>query len=322
MSIKVMTTTEALAAVEAKKYPNQTTYLAMYSSWFGGIVKKPGVMLVPIDDHIVHRGDGVFEAFKIIDGMIFLLDAHLDRLENSAGLIGIPMPFARKEMVNIFKETIKSAGVTNALLRLYISRGPGGFTTNPYESVGSQMYFVVTELKNLAAEKFEKGVSIGKSAVAPKDPWFARIKSCNYLPNVLMKKESVDRKLDFTVSFDDKGVLTESSTENIAILNKQNELIRPTLNQILKGTTMMRTFELAQSLVASKSIAGIKEGNISEQDIIQAKEVFMIGTTLDVLPVTSYEGKAIGGGAVGPVAKELLKLLREDIKKGPMSVPL
>ena len=317
-----MTSAEALTALESKKHPQQASYLAMYSSWLGGIVKSPSLMIVPIDDHIVHRGDGVFEAFKVIDGMIFLLDAHLDRLENSAGLIGIPMPYDRQKMVNILKQTIKAAGVTNALLRLYISRGPGGSTTNPSESVGSQMYLVVTELKNPAPEKFQNGVSIGRSHIAPKDPWFARIKSCNYLPNVLMKKESVDRKLDFTVSFDSQGVLTESSTENIVILNKNNELIRPTLNQILKGTTMMRAFELAQSLLDKNEIAAIKEGSISEKDILEAREVFMIGTTLDVLPVTKYEGKNIGSGAVGPIAKALLQMLREDIKKGPMSVPL
>ena len=322
MEIKIMSNAEALAALEAKSYSNQSTYLAMYSSWFGGIVKSPGMMMVPVDDHIVHRGDGVFEAIKVVAGKIFLLDAHLDRLENSAKLIGIKLPYDRAQLVNIIKETTKVAGVQNALLRLYMSRGPGGFTTNPYESVGTQFYFVVTDLKHPAAEKYEHGVAIGKSAIPPKEPWFARIKSCNYLQNVLMKKESVERKLDFTVSFDAHGVLTESSTENIVILDKAGRLLRPRLDQILKGTTMMRAFKLAESLVQSKLIAGIIESNISEQDIYEAREVFMIGTTLDVLPVTSFETKKIGNGQVGPVAKALLELLREDIKKGPLSVPL
>jgi len=322
MEIKVMTNAEALSALEAKSYPNQSSYLAMYSSWLGGVVKSPGMMIVPVDDHLVHRGDGVFEAMKVVAGKIFLLDAHLDRLENSAKLIGIELPYDRQELVKIIKETTKVAGVQNALLRLYVSRGPGGFTTNPYESVGTQVYLVVTDLKHPANEKYEKGVAIGKSAIAPKEPWFARIKSCNYLQNVLMKKESVDRKLDFTVSFDANGILTESSTENITVLDKAGRLLRPRLDQILKGTTMMRAFELADSLLEQKLITGIVESDISEQDIYDAREVFMIGTTLDVLPVTSYESKKIGNGQVGVVAKALLELLREDIKKGPLSVPL
>ncbi len=137
-----------------------------------------------------------------------------------------------------------------------------------------------------------------------------------------MKKESVDRKLDFTVGFDSAGILTESSTENIVILDKDNNLVRPKLAQILKGTTMMRTFDLAQQLLADKTIASIQERDLTEQDVRSAKEVMMIGTTLDVLPVSSFEGAKIADGHQGPVAKKLLMLLREDIKKGPKATPV
>ncbi|MNT98874.1 branched-chain amino acid aminotransferase [compost metagenome] len=85
---------------------------------------------------------------------------------------------------------------------------------------------------------------------------------------------------------------------------------------------MIRAFDLAKSLSLQGLIKGIGESDISEQDIFAAKEVFMIGTTLDVLPVTTYEGKKIGNGQVGAVAKALLELVREDIKTGPLSVPL
>ncbi|QDK37538.1 aminotransferase class IV [Bdellovibrio sp. NC01] len=319
MSLAVLSPEQIQAKLLEKKYPAQETYYAMYSTWWGGVVKNPSLMMVPIDDHLVHRGDGVFEAIKVVDGRVFLIDEHLARLAKSAELLSLALPMSIAEIKRTCLELSAISGQQNLILRLYISRGPGGFTTNPYESVSSQMYLVATTLKPMPAEKYEVGVACGKSEIPPKDPWFARIKSCNYLQNVLMKKESVDRKLDFTVSFDAQGNLTESSTENIVILDKNGILVRPTLNQILKGTTMMRSFELAEALVKSGDIKAIEERNISEQDIYAAKEVMMIGTTLDVLPVSSFEGKKIGPGIAGPVAKKLLALLKEDIKKGPTS---
>jgi branched-chain amino acid aminotransferase len=178
------------------------------------------------------------------------------------------------------------------------------------------MYVVVTSLSRLSDQKYQDGVKIGKSKIPPKESWLAKIKTCNYLPNVMMKKESVDRHLDFTIGIDAQGFLTEGSTENIVILDQDGNLVRPELRQILKGTTMMRTFELAESLLKAGTIKSIVERNISEKDLLTAKEAMMIGTTLDVLPIAEYEGRKIGEGRQGPVAKELLGLLRENMKAG------
>jgi branched-chain amino acid aminotransferase len=316
MAIPVLSAEDIQRKLAQNSYPAQKTYLAMYSTWWGGIVKEPSVMMVPIDDHLVHRGDGVFEAIKVVEGKVFLLEEHLARLAHSAELIGLPLPMPKENIRDIMFETTKAAGTQNALLRLYISRGPGHFSTNPYDSVGSQMYLVVTTLTRLSDQKYQDGVKIGKSQIPPKESWLAKIKTCNYLPNVMMKKESVDRHLDFTIGIDAQGFLTEGSTENIVILDKDNNLIRPELRQILKGTTMMRTFELADSLLKAGKIKSIQERNISEKDLITAKEAMMIGTTLDVLPIAEYEGQKIGQGHQGPVAKELLALLRENMKAG------
>lgn len=321
MSVSVLSPSEIQNKLQERSYAAQKSYLAMYSTWWGGIVKDPGLMMVPVDDHLVHRGDGVFEAIKVIEGRAFLLQEHLERLESSAHQLGIALPMPLEDMRQIIHKTTVATGAKNAILRLYISRGPGGFTTNPYDSIASQMYLIVTSYSPIAEEKYQKGVRIGRSEVAPKDPWFAKIKSCNYLHNVLMKKESVDRKIDFTIGFDSQGFMTEGSTENIVLVDKNKNLIRPKLRQILKGTTMMRSFELAQTLLSEGTVASIQEKDLNEKDIQNATEVMMIGTTLDVLPVTEYEGQKIGEGLPGIVATKLLKLLREDIKKGPKATP-
>jgi 4-amino-4-deoxychorismate lyase len=314
VSIPLLSSDEIFKKLSLYSYEQKKTYLAMYSSWYGGITKDPSLMLVPVDDHLVHRGDGVFEAMKVVQGKTYLMNDHLDRLETSAAQLGIQWPFSRERLVEILHETVKVAGTPECLIRLFMARGPGGFTTNPYDSVGTQVYCIVTAFKPMAEQKYTEGAVIGKSAIPPKEPWFATIKSCNYLPNVMMKKEAVDRKLDFTVGFDAKGFLTESSTENIILLNSHGELIRPHLRQILKGTTMMRTLHLAQDLIRQGHIKNIIEKDLHEKDLLSAKEVMMVGTTLDVLPVTSYEGQKIGDGKVGFVAQTLRRLLKEDMK--------
>lgn len=322
MSIKVLSASEVQERLQQRSYGAQKSYLAMYSTWLGGIVKDPGLMIVPVDDHLVHRGDGVFEAIKVVDGKVFLLQEHLDRLSSSAEQISLALPMAIDEIKKVIISTTATVGVKNAVLRLYISRGPGGFTTNPYECIASQLYLIVTSYTPLSEERYLNGVKVGRSQIPPKESWLAKIKTCNYLPNVLMKKESVDRKIDFSIGIDSQGFITEGSTENIVLVDKNKNLIRPKLRQILKGTTMMRSFDLAKKLVDEGSLKSIQECDLTEKDIFEAQEVMMIGTTLDVLPVTEYEGKIIGDGKQGAVSKKLLVLLREDMKQGPKATPI
>lgn len=314
MSIPLLSSKDLLKKLEEHSYPQQASYLAMYSTWFGGIIKDPALMLVPIDDHLVHRGDGVFEAMKSMGQNVYLIEAHLDRLEISSRQIGIGWPFSREKLKEIILETLSVSQAPRALVRLFMSRGPGGFTTNPYDSVGTQVYCVITDFKAVPEAKYQSGVRTGRSEIPAKPDWFATIKSCNYLPNVLMKKEAVDRGLDFTFGYGPTGFLTEGSTENVVLVDKNNDLVRPRLHQILKGTTMMRAMQLAEAMVNSGEIRAIVERDISEQDIFSAKEVMMIGTTLDVLPVTEYEGKKIANGKPGSTAVALRHLLLEDMK--------
>lgn len=310
MKIPVLSLNEVMNHLVQKSYPAQKNYLLMYSSWLGGIVEDPRLMFVPIDDHMVHRGDGVFEAMKSYSGQIYLSQPHLNRLEQSAERIGIKLPFAKEEIQKIVQECVDHArakGVEDVLIRLYVSRGPGGFTTNPYECVGSQLYIVINRFVSPAAEKFENGVKIARSHVPIKEGWFSQVKSCNYLPNVLMKKESVDMGVDFTINVTEDGYIGESSTENIAIVDRDGILRHPPFDYILKGTTMIRAFELAQKSGMKTSV-----GAISYQELLSAQEVMMIGTTLDVLPVTEVDGQKISGGGVGPIARKLLSLVRAD----------
>jgi branched-subunit amino acid aminotransferase/4-amino-4-deoxychorismate lyase len=306
----VLDSSQILHNLQTRSNPFWPQYYAYFSTWLGGITKDPHWMVLPMDDHMVHRGDGVFEALKSVDGKVFLMKEHLQRLASSAQSIGIQLPFSLDEMGDLILQTLAVAGQKDTLIRLFVSRGPGGFTTNPYDSLGSQMYIAITKLSVLRPEAYEQGVRVGRSFIPVKESWLAQVKSCNYLPNVMMKKEAVDRGLDFTIGFDRDQCIAESSTENIAIVDESGILTHPPFENILRGTTMVKTFSLAKN-------AGIRTAirSLREEDLIRAQEVMMIGTTLDVLPVIEYENRKIGTGQVGPRARQLLELLRQEVRR-------
>ncbi|MBL7689290.1 MAG: aminotransferase class IV [Bdellovibrionaceae bacterium] len=302
-------------ALRAKAIGPRADYKAFYSSFLGGITTEPHHMVVPIDDHMVHRGDAVFEAIKFHDGGIFALDRHLERLEKSAQTVGFSGLWSRPQMVAMISETVRVSELRHGLIRLFVARGPGGFTTNPYETIGTQVYCAVTKLAPPPAEKYVSGVRVGQSAIAVKEGFFARTKTCNYLPNVLMKKEAVDRGFDFVVSVDEDGFIAESSTENFAMIDADGVLVVPAFERILRGVTAIRAMEVAK-------MAGLKVENrrFLPTELQRAKGALMLGTTIDVLPVKSFEAHEFG--VIPDECRTLMRTFDEDLRSGPLNLPL
>ncbi len=307
---------ELIDFLRARELPHSKGYLAMYSSWFGGITTDPRLMMVPVDDHVVHRGDGVFEAIKCTAGQIYACDRHLQRLWKSAELVHMPLPLPMDEMKDVICQTIRAAKVSDCLIRLYVSRGPGGFTTNPYECVGSQLYIVITTLNHPSEERYANGVTLKNSSIPIKEGGFARIKSCNYLANVLMKKEAIDAGVDFTVTLDEHGNLGEGSTENMMVVTDQGELLIPGFDKTLRGITAIRIMELAQSLMDKGDLKRIDQADVRPEQAYKAREIFMTSTTMDLLAVVRYDGHPIGTGRPGPIFQKILNLVRKDLKQG------
>lgn len=328
MSITQLSFEQIVLRLKQKPQASRSRFLAMYSSWYGGIVREPELMLLPIDDHMVHRGDGVFEAIKCVDGRIYALDRHLERLDRSADLISLKLPNSLAEIREICVETVRVAAARDAMLRLYISRGPGDFTPNPYQTLGTQIYLVVTSYQaprdDKSDEKYLRGVSALVSQHKVKEGFFANVKSCNYLQNVLMKKEALDLSVDFTISVDEDGFLAEGSTENFAIVNCDGEFVVPSFARTLRGVTAVRAMELAKEhLLDTSLLSGVRLAQISLQDALAAREIMMLGTTLDCLPVTTFAHKPVGqSSGVGPVCRALLSLLRADIRSGPLTTSI
>lgn len=274
-------------------------------------------MVVPIDDHMVHRGDAVFEAVKFQEGFIYALDRHLERLEVSMSNIAMAPMVSRDELKGIILEVVRASGLSTGLIRLFIARGPGGFTTNPFETIGTQVYCAITTLKSMAKEKYEKGVTIGWSSMAVKEGMFARTKTCNYLPNVLMKKEALDRGIDFVVSLDEKQFVAEGSTENFAMIDDKGHLIVPKFDRILRGITAVRALELAEEIGI-----GSETKHFTKADVKTARGAIMLGTTLDILPIGKIEEKDSSAthdfGGIAKEVRALQEAFQKDLTSGPL----
>lgn len=286
---------------------------AMYSSVADCIVTDQTLMVVPVDDHMVHRGDGVFESFKCINGSIYNLQDHLVRLERSCRALGIDLPVAHDEMEDIIVQTVRAGGQRNALVRLLISRGQGTMGVNPYACLKPELYIVAYELQHTSIDHLPAGVSVSVSKIPIKPGMFATVKTCNYLPNVLMKKEAVDLGIDYTVTLDENRNLGEGATENIGIVTRGKELFMPPPERVLAGTTAKRALEFAKELVRERVLTNAEFRPISLGAVRSAAEVHIYGTTPNVTPVTTFDGKPVGDGKPGPIAQRLFEMLKQEM---------
>jgi branched-chain amino acid aminotransferase len=303
--------------LKSLRKPWHENYLAMYSSVYDAIVKDPTMMLVPIDDHMVHRGDGVFETFKCVDGAIYNLAAHMQRLQHSAANLNFTLPMELDEIKSIAGECIRAGGARDCYIRMFISRGPGSFGVNPYDCPQTQLYIAVTKAPPPFMDRHPAGATLRTSSIPVKDPFFAGVKNCNYLNNVLMKREAVDSGADFVVAFDRSGRLAEGATENIGIVSSDDILTFPNLDGILTGTTMLRVMNLAERAVEQWMLKSVRFGDIYRDDMLAAKEILIVGTTTNVTRVKEFDGQPVGNDGSSAIYNLLSELLYNDIHNNP-----
>lgn len=301
----------------------QQNYFAMYSSWWDAVTTDPNLMVIPLDDHMVHRGDGLFETFKCIGGSAYNLSAHWDRLERGADLIRLPIPWSRAERNRLLAAVLRAGGQRDALIRVFVSRGPGGHSANPCESPEPLLFILAIRLGRPFMEVHPGGARVGLSGIPVKPSFFARVKSVNYLPNALMRREAVERGLDFVLSIDPEGNIAELPTENFGIVTPDRRLLIPRPDHILAGTTMHRAALLARTFLVPRGVlAAVEEASIPLETVRGASEMFVFGTTPDVAAVTEFEGRPVGDGRPGPVHRALAEVFAADLRHPALLTPL
>ncbi len=321
-STSLFTPEEAQERLRQAVHTKASNFHAMYSSVLGGIVTDPAYMVLPLDDHMVHRGHAVFDTAMIVNGNLYQLDAHLERLLRSAEMARLSLPYPPTQLRQIIIDTAAASGQRSASVRYWLSAGPGGFGLAPGECVSSSFYVMIFRAQPEPERFYTEGVKVVTSTVPIKPPYFARVKSTNYLPNAMVIMEAKDHGADNGVFIDHRGLIGESSNMNVAFVTKDRVLRHPAFEAILSGITVLRILELAQSLVRTGELRAIEVGDIPVEAGRAAAEMLMLGSSIKVAPVVQWDGQPIGDGKPGPIAKKLFELWQADTLGSDQLIPV
>lgn len=310
------------ASVHAKA---RETYASLYSSELGGIVTDPAFMVIHMDDHIVHRGHGVFDTALLCDGYLYQLDQHLDRFLRSAERAHIHLPYSRSKLRRIILDTAAASKAWNGEVRYWASAGRGGFGLTTKECIAPTFYVqVVNRRERKAVDLQTEAFKVKTTPVAAKPPFFATVKSVNYLPNALNLKDAEDSGVDQGIFVDAEGNIAEGPNMNVLIVTAEDDLVTPPFEAALDGITVQRALELARLAREGKLPAGdegeeirhlrkIEQRTVTAEDIRTAKEIMMVGSSVQVFPVLEWDKARVGGGKVGPVCLTLRSLILRDM---------
>ena len=308
--IPVLDTNAWIEKLRELERPGADNILAFYEHRFGAICRDPRLMLAPLDDHLVHRGDGVFETIRFTERKVIHLDAHLRRLANSAAGLSLTLPCPIEEIRDIVLAVAKAGDEPEGNIRILSGRGPGGFGIALKECPQPSLYVAAYRVPVRTDAWYDKGLTAFRSDVPVKPAMFARLKTTNYLSAVFMTLEAMQKHMDVALTFDANGCLTEAAIANVAVVDAKGALVLPEFKNALVGTVATKAMELA------KSFMPVEIRPIPQAELDSVREMMILGTAHECIGVTHFEGRPIGDGKTGPVAHKLRKLIREDLLSG------
>ncbi len=268
--------------------------------------------VVSVFDHGLLYGDGVFEGIRTYHGKVFRLEDHIDRLYRSAAVIALSIPISKEEMAKAVVETCKANDCMNGYIRLIITRWVGGLGLNPYLCKEPQVIIIAGAIQLYPKELYEKGmavVTVGtvRNQVEAINP---RIKSLNYLNNVMAKIEAINAGVMECIMMNPQGFVAEASGDNIFVIRGKQLLTPPVWCGALEGITRQVVMELAPSCGLT-----VKEDVLTRYDLFTADEMFLTGTAAEIISVTNVDRRTIGSGVPGPYTQALLAAFGEETRK-------
>jgi len=266
---------------------------------------------VSVFDHGLLYGDGVFEGIRAYNGKVFRLDAHVERLYDSAKTINLKPPMTGEEMKAAILATMRKNGLQDGYIRPVITRGVGDLGLDPRKCPKPTVFIIAVEWGAMYGDLYEKGLKAVSVSVRrnPAEALPPNAKTLNYINNILAKMESYLKGGDEAIIFDTNGYLSEGSGDNIFVVKNGVLATPPCLNN-LRGITQQVVVECAKEL-------GIEVWwqNMGFFDLYTADEVFVTGTAAEVAPIVEIDGRTIGTGKPGPVTKKLMAAFREVTKR-------
>jgi 4-amino-4-deoxychorismate lyase len=310
----VLTAEEAIAQLRALRSRQPVKYFAFYSSQLGGVVTDPALMVIPFDDHMVHRGHGIFDTAGLVNGKIYDLEAHLDRFLASAQRSKLRLPMSRGEMRDIIVKTTAASREREGSIRYWLSSGPGSLELTPAAGADPGFFVMVFAGLTYPERWLTDGARVMTTTYPIKAPIYAITKATNYLPNVLMQMEAKEAGFDNGVFIDPNGHVGESSNMNVAFVTRQGVLLHPKFEHVLAGCTSLRLLELAVALRDEGLLKGIEVRDVAVDEARASREMMFLGSSVKVVSIVQWDNQVIGNGKPGPVVNALRRLLDEDMR--------
>jgi len=280
--------------------------------WLNGQLLPASAAKVSVYDHGVLYGDGIFEGLRQYHGRVFKIEAHLRRFCDSARAIRLPLVYTAAEISAAIDQTLAANQMNEGYVRLVATRGRNDLGISPAGATESGVFIIAETMRMYPAEMYRDGMAIitastvrtAPNAVSP------RIKSLNYLNNILAKFEALDAGVPEAVMLNHLGNVAECTADNIFIV-RRGVLATPGEDAgILAGITRGVVLELARG-------AGLPvvETNLTRFDLYVADECFLTGTGAEIIPVTSIDQRAIGTGKPGPVTGQLIEAFHREVRQ-------
>lgn len=257
---------------------------------------------ISVYDHGLLYGDGVFEGMRAYNGRVFRMQQHLDRLFESAQAIWLRIPLTKDQIAAAIEETLRLNALRDAYIRLVVTRGAGTLGLDPNRCSDPQVIIITDHITLYPQEFYDRGLEIVTAATVRNHPaaLSPRIKSLNYLNNILAKIEGLKAGCVEALMLNTAGQVAECTGDNVFIV-RRGQLYTPPLDAgILGGVTRQAVIELAQQ-------AGIvvHEVPLVRHDLYVADECFLTGTAAEVIAVVKIDNRVIGTGTPGPVTRDL-----------------
>ena len=291
--------------------------------WLNGKLVPPDHAGVSVYDHGLLYGDGVFEGIRIYNGRVFRCATHLRRLFDSAKAIRLVIPYTPEQLTQALHETCKANDRDNGYIRLVVTRGAGPLGLNPFTCQRPNVFIITESLLLYPQEMYDNGMAVITASTIRNHPaaLSPRIKSLNYLNNILAKIEASDAGVPEAIMLNHLGFVAECTADNLFIVKSRGgesmglsgmpRLLTPALHAgALEGVTMNTVIDLA-----IKAGLTVERLDLTRHDLYTADEMFLTGTGAEVIAVTKVDGRVIGNGKPGPMTQKLIKAFRDLVAK-------
>ncbi|MDG2020355.1 MAG: branched-chain-amino-acid transaminase [Phycisphaerales bacterium] len=282
--------------------------------WLDGKLVPREEAKVSVFDHGLLYGDGCFEGIRAYGGRILKLKTHLARMFESASLIHLVPAYDLEQIEDGIRETMEANGITDGYIRLVFTRGVGTLGLHPFRCPTPGTFIIADKIQLYPEELYEEGMAVivAKRPRIPIDCLDPRIKSLNYLNNILAKVEAIEAGVLEAIMLNTEGTVAECTGDNIFAVKGDRIFTPATSTGILHGVT--RRFVMRE--IAPACDLKVEEDVFELDQLLNADEVFLTGPAAEVIGVSKIDDTVIGNGKVGPVTAKLIREFRRRIEEG------